>query len=174
MHIYFAAHGTTTDNENKIASGWKDAELSELGKKQAKELGAIFSNIPIDIVCCSDLQRAVSTAKLAFGEKLPIIVDKRLRELNYGDYSGKPSEIVEPMKAQHIKEPFPNGESYEQAVTRTQEFYKELRQKHLDKIILVIGHRATQYGLETLANGKGLEELLNTKFKWQPYWEYNL
>jgi broad specificity phosphatase PhoE len=174
MHIYFAAHGTTTDNEQKIASGWKDVELSELGIRQAKELGDLFRNIPIDIICSSDLKRATQTAELAFGRTIPIIVDKRLRELNYGDYNGKPSEVVEPMKIPHIHVPFPNGESYDDVVVRTQEFYNELKQKYPGKVALVIGHRATQYGLDTLALGKNLGELLSTKFKWQPYWEYEL
>ena len=78
------------------------------------------------------------------------------------------------MKKEHIKEPYPNGESYEQAVARVQDFYKELKEKYPDKTVLVVGHRATQYGLDTLAGGKTIEECLNTPFKWQPYWEYNL
>jgi broad specificity phosphatase PhoE len=31
MKIYFTTHSTTKDNENNIASGWNDVELSELG-----------------------------------------------------------------------------------------------------------------------------------------------
>lgn len=173
MKIYFAAHATTKDNEAKIASGWSDAELSDLGIKQAKELGETFKNIKLDIICCSDLRRAVDTVKIAFEGKYEVIVDQRLRELNYGDFNGKPSSIVEPMKIQHIKEPFPNGESYEQAVARVQGFYNELKEKYPDKIVLVVGHRATQYGLDVFA-GKTLEELLRTPFKWQPYWEYQI
>ncbi len=174
MKIYFAAHSTTKDNEVEISSGWKDVELSELGIQQSKEMGERFKDIKIDLICCSDLRRAVDTVKIAFGDKYLIIVDKRLRELNYGDFNGKPSDVVEPMKKKHIKEPYPKGESYEQAVARAQEFYKELREKYPDKIVLVVGHRATQYGLDTLVDGKTIEECLNAPFKWQPYWEYNL
>ena len=174
MKIYFAAHATTTDNEAKLSSGWKDVGLSELGVQQAKEMGDAFKDIKIDLICCSDLKRAVDSVKIAFGGKYPIIVDKRLRELNYGDFNGKPSEVVEPMKQEHIKEPYPNGESYEQAMVRTHDFYKELKEKHSNETVLVVGHRATQYGLDTLAGGKTIEECLSIPFKWQPYWEYNL
>ena len=173
MKIYFAAHATTKDNEAKVASGWNDAELSDLGIQQAKAMGGTFKDIKLDLVCCSDLRRATDTAKIAFGDKYPVIVDKRLRELNYGDFNGKPSEVVEPMKVRHIKEPFPNGESYEQAVERVQEFYQWLKAQHPRKVVLVVGHRATQYGLEIL-KGATLEELLSTPFKWQPYWEYEI
>lgn len=173
MKIYFAAHATTKDNETKVASGWIDTELSNLGIQQARELGETFKDIKLDIVCCSDLRRAVDTVKIAFEGKYQVIADERLRELNYGDFNGKPSAIVEPMKMQHIKEPFPNGESYKQAVARVQGFYNELKEKYPDKIVLVVGHRATQYGLDTFA-GKTLEELLSTPFKWQPYWKYEI
>ncbi len=174
MKIYFAAHSTTKDNEAKISSGWKDAELSELGIQQSKEMGERFKDIKIDLICCSDLKRAKDTVKIAFGDKISLIIDERLRELNYGDFNGGSSEVVESMRDKHIKEPFPNGESYEQAVTRTQDFYKELKERHPDKTVLVVGHRATQYGLDTLIGGKTIEECLSTPFKWQPYWEYNL
>jgi len=174
MKIYFAAHSTTTDNETKISSGWKDVGLSELGIQQSKEMGDRFKDVKIDLICCSDLKRAVDTVKIAFGDKYPVIVDQRLRELNYGDFNGKPSEIVESMKEEHIKEPFPNGESYEQAIERTHKFYKELKEKYPDKTVLIVGHRATQYGLDTLVGGKTVGECLSVLFKWQPYWEYEL
>jgi alpha-ribazole phosphatase/probable phosphoglycerate mutase len=173
MKIYFATHSTTKDNEDEIASGWRDVELSGLGIKQAKELGETFKKIKIDLICCSDLKRAIDTARLAFPNKIPILIDKRLRELNYGDFNGKPSKIVSSMKVKAIKEPFPNGESYEQAITRVHNFYNELKNKYSDKVILVIGHRVTHYGLDTLA-GKTIEECLNEPFKWQVFWEYNL
>ena len=174
MKVYFATHATSKDNEAEIASGWKDVGLSELGIKQAKGMGERFKNIKIDLICCSDLKRAVDTVKIAFGDKIPIIIDRRLRELNYGDFNGKPAKMVGHMKKEKIKEPFPRGESYEQAMVRVHDFYKELKEKHSDKIVLVVGHRATQFGLDTLAGGKTLEECLSTPFKWQPYWEYEL
>ena len=45
MKIYFAPHSTSKDNEAKIASGWKDVGLSELGIKQSKELVKKFKDI---------------------------------------------------------------------------------------------------------------------------------
>lgn len=173
MKIYFVAHSTSKDNEEGIASGWKDVELSELGIQQAKQLGSAFSGIKIDMICASDLTRAVATVQIAFQGKIPVLVDKRLRELNYGDYNGAPSKVVTSMKDKAINEPFPNGESYNQAMVRLHEFYNELKAKYPDKTVLVVGHRATQYGLDTLT-GKTIEECLSKPFQWQSYWEYNI
>ena len=78
MKVYFATHATSKDNEAGIASGWKDVELSELGIQQAKELEERFKDIKIDLICCSDLKRAVDTANIAFGSRdIKIIKDKR-------------------------------------------------------------------------------------------------
>ena len=173
MKIYFAAHGATTDNEGGIASGWSNPELSTLGIKQAREYAEIFKNIKIDLICCSDLRRAVDTVRIAFGDSVPVITDARLRELNYGDFNGGDAKVVGGIKIAAIKTPMSNGESYEQAMTRTHEFYLELKNKYPDKIVLVIGHRATQYGLDTLV-GKTLEDLLSVPFVWQPFWEYEI
>ena len=136
MKVYFVTHATSKDNEDKSASGWKDVELSELGLQQARERGETFKDIKLDLVCCSDLKRAVHTEQIAFGQKYPVIIDKRLRELNYGDFNGKPREIVEGMKKDRISKPFPNGESCEQAVGRIRDFCQELKANHPGKVIL--------------------------------------
>ena len=136
-------------------------------------VGEKLKNIHIDLICTSDLKRTTETVNLAFSKKYPVIIDKRLRELNYGDMNGKPSKEVGWMKKERIKTAFPNGESYEQAMVRIHDFYKELKEKYPDKIILVVGHRATQFGLDTLIDHKTLEECLSIPFKWQTYWEYN-
>jgi broad specificity phosphatase PhoE len=174
MKIYFATHSTTKDNENNIASGWNDVDLSELGIQQAKALGERFKDIKIDLICTSDLKRAVETVKIAFGNKYPIIVDKRLREINYGDFNGKPKDFIDLIKKEHIDKPFPNGESYKEAIERVKNFYKELKEKYSDKIVLIVGHRITHYALEILINNKTIKECLETPFTWQPYWEYDL
>ena len=62
VEIVFEAHSTTLDNESRLASGWFDVGLSELGKRQAKELGERYKDEVFDAVFCSDLQRSYKTA----------------------------------------------------------------------------------------------------------------
>lgn len=172
--IIFESHGTTFDNEGHISSGHFDVELSELGKKQAQELGERYQDDNFDAIFCSDFQRSCKTAEIAFGDKFPIIKDPRLRECNYGDLTRHSSNEVEPVKIEHISIPFPNGESYEQTNQRIKQFLEDLIKNYDGKRVMIIGHRATQYGLEHWINGKSLEALLTTSFKWQPGWSYNL
>lgn len=172
--IIFEAHGTTFDNENHLASGHFDAELSPLGVSQAKELGERYKSDRFDVIFCSDLQRSYKTAKIAFGNRFPIIKDKRLRECDYGNLTQHPSGEVEPLKVAHITKPFPNGESYEQTSKRMKDFLDGLRQMYHDRgtNVLIIAHRATQYGLEYWINGVDLKTLITTPFKWQPGWVF--
>lgn len=172
--IIFEAHGTTFDNEARLASGNYDVALSPLGEKQAKELGQRYESEHFDIVFCSDLQRSYKTAEIAFGNKFPIIKDKRLRECDYGDLTQHPSEEVDKEKVKHISVPFQNGESYEDCLKRMNEFLDELKQKYhgRGKNVLIIGHRAAQYGLEHWINGVDLKTLVTALFKWQPGWTY--
>jgi broad specificity phosphatase PhoE len=172
--IIFEAHGTTFDNEKHLASGHNDVELSPLGIEQSKEMGERYKNDNFDVVFCSDLQRSYKTAEIAFGDKWKIEKDSRLRECDYGDFTQKPSEVVDSEKPKRVHEPFPNGESYKQTTSRMKSFIEDLAQNHDGEKVMIIGHRATQYGLENLINGVPLEKLTATHFVWQPGWIYQL
>ncbi len=170
--IVFEAHGTTFDNEAHLSSGHNDVELSPLGVKQSKEMGERYKDDHFDAIFCSDLQRAYKSAEIGFGDKWPIITDARLRECNYGDFTQHPSEEVDQQKPLRINEPFPNGESYLQTTERMKSFLEDLLKNYDGKRVMIIGHRATQYGLDHLINGVPVEELVASKFKWQPGWTY--
>lgn len=172
--ITFVSHSTTFDNEAKLCSGYNDIPLSPLGEQQAKELGERYKNEVFDVIFCSDLQRSYKTAEIAFDDKFPIIQDKRLRECDYGDLTQHPNVEVEGEKIKRINTPFPNGESYEQTSARMKEFIDFLKENYKDKKVMIIGHRATQYGLDYWIKNVPLEQLVTTKFVWQPGWEYEI
>ncbi len=172
--IIFIAHATTYDNETHCASGFNDVELSPLGIQQSKEMGERYENDHFDVVFCSDLQRSYKTAEIAFGDKYKIIKDARLRECDYGDYTGYGSEEIERERPLRITEPFPNGESYAQTTARMKSFIQDLLRDYDGKKVMIIGHRATQYGLMNVIDGVPLEEITTEKFIWQPGWKYEL
>ena len=176
LTIIFEAHGTTLDNEAHIASGHNDVALSPLGVKQSKEMGERYKGDHFDVIFCSDLLRAYKSAEYGFGKKYPIIKDVRLRECDYGDFTQKPSELIEKERAKRISTPFPNGESYIQTNARMKSFLDDLKKNYDGKRVMIIGHRATQYALEYFINGVSLEKLTSSSapFKWQPGWEYKL
>lgn len=178
VHITYFPHGTTTDNENDISSGWSDVELSDLGIKQSIKLKDLIKDQRFDVVFCSDLKRAVESAKLTWGESLPQVLDKRLRECNYGDFNANFTSIVDPMKKQHIYEPFPGGESYEDVKKRLEEFIVFLKENYDGKRVAIVAHQAPQLALDVILKGKTWEQAFaedwrNTK-GWQPGWQYEI
>ena len=170
--IIFEPHGTTVDNEAKLASGHYDVQLSELGIKQSQEMGERYKDENFDAIFCSDLQRAYKSAEIAFGDKWPIIKDVRLRECDYGDLTQHASDEVAQEKLKRITIPFPNGESYEQASERMRSFLEDLKKNYDGKRIMIIGHRATQYGLERWIKKLPLTEIVSAPWHWQPGWTY--
>ena len=173
--IIFETHATSLDNEKELSSGHSDVELSELGMQQAKEMGERYKGENFDVVFCSDLQRSYKTAEIAFSDRdIPIIKDKRLRECDYGDLTKSPTDEVKRQRADRISKPFPNGESYEQTSKRMKDFLKDLLVKYDSKKVMIISHRATQYGLEHWIKGVRLREAVTAPWHWQPGWGYKL
>jgi len=96
VEIVFETHSLSTDNEAGIATGWRQGELSEEGRRLARRLGERRRGERIDAVYASDLRRAVETAELAFGDAgVPIRRDARLRECDYDALNGGPALEVE-------------------------------------------------------------------------------
>ena len=178
VRITYFVHGTTTDNEKDISSGWSDVELSELGIHQSKELADKTRDKKFDAVFTSDLKRAVDSANITWGGKHKIIQDKRLREFNYGDYNAKPSKVVEPLQEKSIDTPMPNGESYEMVKERIKGFLDDLKKDYEGKHIAIVAHKAPQLVLDVLLKGMTWEEAFESDWRktksWQPGWDYTL
>ena len=179
IKITYFVHGTTTDNEKGISSGWKDVELSELGVKQSIDLKEQTKDKKFDAVFCSDLQRAHNSAKLAWDEMYPIIPDGRLRECNYGKLNGVSSDIVEPMQEEEcITKPFPEGESYEDVKVRVADFLEFLKKNYDGKHVAIVAHKAPQLSLDVLIKGKTWKQALAEDWRktktWKPGWKYEL
>lgn len=174
VHVIFEAHATSVDNDAELASGWYDAPLSPLGELQAKELGERRRGDGITAIWCSDLARSYRTAEVAFGRTCPIVRDPRLREIHYGDLTRAPVADIQARKRQAVDVPFPNGESYRTAVARVEECLQELLPQLGRGTVLVIGHRATQYGLERMAKGVDVVAAVEAPWQWQPGWSYIL
>jgi broad specificity phosphatase PhoE len=127
VEIVFETHSLTTDNEAGVATGWLDGQLSARGRALATELGRRRRNDAVAAVFASDLGRTVETVELAFGgSDVPVYLDARLRECDYGAWNGMPVARLARERAQRLSRPFPDGESYLQVVARVASFLEEL------------------------------------------------
>lgn len=175
VNITYFVHCTTTDNEQGIATGWLPGELSEVGRQQAIKLGEQTADREFDVVICSDLQRAVETTKLCWGDKYPVVQDERLRECNYGDMNGLPHSFKDKMY-DYIDNPFPNGECYRDVEARMESLLKDIREKYDGKRVAFMAHQAPQLALDVLLRGKTWQQAIDEDWRkakaWQPGWEY--
>jgi alpha-ribazole phosphatase/probable phosphoglycerate mutase len=163
------------DNERGVATGWLPGRLSARGKAAARRLGARRRDDEIAAVFASDLQRAVETVSIAFGNTdMPTLLDWRLRDCDYGELNGAPASVVHEQRSQHLTVPYPAGESWREAVERVGRFLRDLPSRWQDRRVLVVGHVATRFALDTFLQGAPLERLLAEEFAWREGWEYRI
>jgi len=156
--IVFETHALSEDNGAGRASGWTHGPLSAQGRTNARELGVRRRDDGIDTVFASDLHRALETAVLAFEDSpLPILLDWRLRECDYGALTRHPAAEVHGDRDRYLEVPYPGGESWRQALDRVGRFLSDL---------------PTRWGLEHFCAGRALDDLVRDEFVWQKGWEY--
>jgi broad specificity phosphatase PhoE len=173
--IVFETHSFSEDNERGVATGWLPGLLSARGRAAARELGARRGDDHLAAVFASDLRRAAETVSIAFeGSRVPVLLDWRLRECDYGDLNGSDSAHLHEHRLDYLDVPYPNGESWSQAVARVGRFLDDVGPRWQDRRILIVGHMATRFGLEHFLAGVPLADLLGEAFAWQEGWEYSL
>ena len=175
IELVFETHSLSEDNERGIATGWLNGRLSPRGRLLAAELGERRRHDGIQAVFSSDLGRAAETARIAFGDStIPVLLDWRLRECDYGDLNGQPAADLHRDRRRYLDTPYPGGESWRQAIARVGRFLPDLRLRWEGARVLLIGHVATRWALDHLLNGVPLEELIAADFGWREGWEYRL
>lgn len=177
IKITYFVHGTTTDNEKHLATGWSPGELSEKGIQQSKELGPLVKDKHFDAIFCSDLKRAIDSAEMNFPDR-EVIRDKRLREANYGDFTQHLASEFKAGMTEWITERYPNGESYKDVEKRIFSFVEFLKENYEGKHVAIVAHQASQLALDVLLKNKTWEQAIKedwrTKKAWQPGWEYEI
>jgi broad specificity phosphatase PhoE len=88
MSIYLIRHAQTDGNAGRRLQV-PETPLSAAGVAQAGRLALRLPGEGIGGVLSSDLLRAVRTARIALGSSgIPVVLDERLRERNFGDLRG--------------------------------------------------------------------------------------
>lgn len=174
VKITYFVHGTTLDNIEHKSTGWLPGELSEKGIEQSQALKNQVNINEFDVVFCSDLKRAIDSAKYTFEGLKQIIQDERLRECNYGDLNGKDSSLVK--YEDHIETRFSNGECMLDIETRIKSFCEFLLENYNGQHIAVVAHRAPQLAFQVITEGKTWNEVIEKDWRktksWKPGWEY--
>jgi 2,3-bisphosphoglycerate-dependent phosphoglycerate mutase len=92
--VVLLRHGQSTWNLENRFTGWKDVDLSDLGRAEAKEAGRLMkeAGFQFDIAFTSVLTRAIKTLGIALDQMdqlwIPVTKHWRLNERHYGALQG--------------------------------------------------------------------------------------
>jgi probable phosphoglycerate mutase len=88
--IYLVRHAESVWNsEHRVQGRRLDVPLSATGRVQAKLLGRRLATLPLASVHASDAERALETARLAFGDGRRFETSPELREMSLGEWEGR-------------------------------------------------------------------------------------
>ncbi len=136
-NLYLVRHGQSIYNLENRFTGWKDVDLTTLGKAQAKEAGKILSEVDFDYCYISNLKRAKNTLQFILKEinQSPQIENNiALNERDYGDLIGQnKDEAAQKFGADQVQIwrrsfdiPPPGGESLKMTAERTLPYYRKI------------------------------------------------
>jgi broad specificity phosphatase PhoE len=151
---FFLRHGQNIHQTEKkdIVYGYPDDNppcvLIEDGIAEARAAGEILKNKNIEMIFCSDVCRTRQTAGIVADiigfDKDKIIYDERLRDINWGIFSGKlKSEAWEFYNGEAMmkfEKAVPEGESWNDCKARVVAIFEELEHKYENKVILIVSH----------------------------------
>ena len=139
--LILVRHGQTQVNAEGRLQGRFDAPLTETGRRQAAALAGALSLSEAARVVSSPLVRARETAEV-FG--LPVEVDKRWVEMDYGEYDERPfAEVpVEVWKRWRTDASYapPGGESIGMVGARVRTACEELLPEAAERDVVVVSH----------------------------------
>jgi broad specificity phosphatase PhoE len=139
MSLYVCRHGRTEANASGLLLGRADPGLDPTGRAQAKAIAAAVPRP--DLVVSSPLDRCRETAE-AFG--VPVEIDERLIELDYGDYDLTPLRDIPPEIWRRWREDSsfrpPGGETLEELADRVAAALGDLEERATAVDVAVVTH----------------------------------
>ncbi len=102
--LYFMRHGQSDWNAENRIQGRTERPLNEIGRSQAKEIGAYFSNIPLAKIYSSTMLRAKETAEIiASYQNCEVVMEPYLQESAYGEAEGMTRDEYRQRYAEQLK-----------------------------------------------------------------------
>jgi probable phosphoglycerate mutase len=152
--ILIVRHGQTPWNVERRIQGWRDIELNDNGRAQAKALARHLGmqraeQQPIHAVYSSDLLRAQQTAQaVAQALSLPLKLIEGVRERNYGVLEGIPfdrmqehsPEVAKVWAERHPDGVIPEGETLRQFHQRVTDSLHNVAAQHPGQRVVVVTH----------------------------------
>ncbi len=172
--LFLVRHGQSQWNLENRFTGWKDVDITELGKQEAQRAGQSLKDEKIDVSFTSKLVRAQHTLNIILNEcgntDMPVIMNEALNERSYGDLEGlNKAETAKKFGAEQVhiwRRSFdiapPGGESLKDTYDRVIPYFKNFIQPQLQqhKNVLIVAHGNSLRALIMYLENLSPEEIL--------------
>jgi broad specificity phosphatase PhoE len=162
MQLYvIARHGESTLNfENRINGDPSvPVHLTEQGREEARLLGQQIAHVPFDLCVHTPFSRTRETAEVALGGRdVPVEVVPELGDIDIGELEGKTVGDYRAWKREHTRrDPFPGGESLDDAARRYAAAYERLLERPESTILIVTHEIPLRYAINAADGSDDLD-----------------
>jgi broad specificity phosphatase PhoE len=156
-----ARHGESTLNSENRVNGdpGVPVHLTEKGRDEARLLGQQIAHVPFDLCVHTQFSRTRETAEIALaGRDVPFEEQPELGDVDIGELEGKTLEDYRAWKRRHTRrDPFPGGESLDDAARRYADAFERLLQRPESTILIVTHEIPLRYAINAADKSDGLD-----------------
>jgi broad specificity phosphatase PhoE len=162
MRLYvIARHGESTLNIEKRVNGDPSVPvaLTERGREAAKLLGQQLAHVPLDLCVHSRFGRTRETAEIALaGRDVPFEEDALLDDIYVGELEGCTLDEYREWKITKTRsDPFPGGESLDDAARRYAQAYRKVLDRPEERVLILTHEIPLRYAINAADGSDGLD-----------------
>ena len=154
-------HAESTLNLERRVNGDPTVEvaLTEHGREEASQLGVQLANLPLELCVHTRFERTLETARIALGAReVPLVCEPLLDDIYVGELEGASIDDYRAWKRAHRRsDPFPGGESLDDAARRYARGFRELVARPEQRMLVVCHEIALRYLLNAAAGSDELD-----------------
>jgi 2,3-bisphosphoglycerate-dependent phosphoglycerate mutase len=156
-----ARHGESTLNHEQRVNGDPSVPvpLTEKGRDEARLLGQQLAHLPLDVCVHSRFGRTVETSQIALaGRDVPFETEPLLDDIDVGELEGKTLEDYRQWKRAHTRaDPFPGGESLDDAARRYASAFRKLLARAEERILVLTHEIPLRYAINAADESDDLD-----------------
>lgn len=172
MRIFILSrHGESTLNvERRVNGDFRvPVALTDTGREAASRLAAQVANVRVEVAVHTRFERTRATAELA-APGVPLVEEPLLDDVDVGDLEGCTIDEYRAWKRAHARsDPFPGGESLDDAALRYARAFRRLLERP-EACVLVVAHEIPlRYALNAAAGSSELDGPTHDVMNATPY-----
>ncbi len=154
-------HAESTLNRERRVNGdpAQPAPLTERGREEAKLLALQLASVPLELVVHTRFERTRETAEaVATARDVPLLEEPLLDDIRVGELEGWTIERYREVKRELGRsQPFPGGESLDDAARRYAGGYRRLLERPESAILVVFHEIPLRYALNAAGGSDHLD-----------------